>query len=144
MPLNINTAPKRSFAKPLIVLGVAITVGFSTLFAIELFANGDRDREQARLGAANVIASISSEIERNLELYDLSLQAVVDGMKLPEFSEFSPKVRNLVLFDRASTAKDMGSIFVLDQTGKVIRAPRTMTFSAGREVALRAGQRFQA
>lgn len=127
-------APKRSFAKRLIALGVAITVGFSTLFAIDLWTNGDRDHEQARLSASNIVASISSEIERNLELYDLSLQAVVDGMKMPEFSQFSPKIRNLVLFDRASTAKDMGSIFVLDQSGTVIVDSRTLTPIAANHV----------
>jgi diguanylate cyclase (GGDEF)-like protein len=70
---------------------------------------------------------MASEIDRNLELYDLSLQAVVDGLKLPSLAKLSPEVRQLVLFDRAATAKDMGSIFVLDKHGTVIIDSRTLT-----------------
>lgn len=61
-----------------------------------------------------------------VELYDLSLQAVVDGIKLPEISEISPELRQVVLFDRAATAKDMGSILVLDDYGKVTLDSRSL------------------
>ena len=106
--------------KRLIALGLAITLGFSTVFATILLHSRNRDREQARQGADNLIATISSEVARNFELYDLSLQAVVDGMKLPGLPQLSTEMRQLVLFDRAATAKDMGSIFVLDKAGTVI------------------------
>ena len=74
----------------------------------------------------NVIALLGSEIDRNLELYDLSLEAVVDGMKLPALTELSPEMRQLVLFDRAATAKDMGSIFVLGPDGTVVYDSQTL------------------
>lgn len=118
---------KRTYAKRLIALGLTVTLGFSAICASVLWENCDRDLEDAHQSAANLIAAISSEIDRNLELYDLSLQAVVDGMKLPELSRISPKLRQLVLFDRAATAKDMGSIFVLDKNGTVIIDSRTLT-----------------
>ena len=120
-------APKHSYAKRLIALGLTVTVGFSAIFAIVLWESRASDREQARQAAANVIATISSDIERNLELYDLSLQAVVDGLKLPGLSRLSPELRQLMLYDRAATAKDMGSIFVLDKNGTVILDLRTLT-----------------
>lgn len=120
-------APKHSYAKRLIALGLTVTVGFSAIFAIVLWESRASDREQARQAAANVIATISSDIERNLELYDLSLQAVVDGLKLPGLSRLSPELRQLMLYDRAATAKDMGSIFVLDKNGTVILDSRTLT-----------------
>jgi diguanylate cyclase (GGDEF)-like protein len=113
--------------KWLIAFGLAITLGFSSICAIVLWQSRSRDYEQARQSAFNMISTISSDIARNFELYDLSLQAVVDGMKLPELSLLSPKIRQLVLFDRAATAKDMGSIFVLDKTGTVISDSRTET-----------------
>jgi diguanylate cyclase (GGDEF)-like protein len=91
-----------------------------------LWDSRNRDREQARQAASNVIATLSSEIDRNLELYDLSLQAVVDGMKLPGLAQLTPEMRHLVLFDRAATAKDMGSIFILDKDGAVILDSRTL------------------
>jgi len=55
------------------------------------------------------------------------LQAVVDGLKLTELATFSPEMRQLFLFDRAATAKDMGSILVLDKAGTVTIDSRTLT-----------------
>jgi hypothetical protein len=117
-----NHLPTRSLshAKHLTTLSLAITIGFSAVVGTVLWESRGRDREQAKQAASNVIALLSSEIDRNLELYDLSLQAVVDGMKLPALTELSPEMRQLVLFDRAATAKDMGSIFVLGPDGTVV------------------------
>jgi diguanylate cyclase (GGDEF)-like protein len=127
LPSNYLPVCKRTYAKRLITLGLTITLGFSAISVSVLWESRDRDREHARQSAANLTATISSEIARNLELYDLSLQAVVDGMKLPDLSRISPELRQLLLFDRAATAKDMGSIFVLDKSGTVIIDSRTLT-----------------
>jgi len=118
---------KQSHAKRLIALGLTITIGFIAISGIALWDSRNRERDQARQAAANVVATIGSEIERNLELYDLSLQAVVDGMKLAALPHISPELRQLVLFDRAATAKDMGSIFVLDKDGVIVLDSRTLT-----------------
>jgi len=123
-----NHLPTRSLshAKYLTTLSLAITIGFSAVVGTVLWESRGRDREQAKQAASNIIALLSSEIDRNLELYDLSLQAVVDGMKLPALTELSPEMRQLVLFDRAATAKDMGSIFVLGTDGTVVYDSQTL------------------
>src|SRR5277367_4391023 len=128
MPASASPpAPSRSDAKPLIVLGLIITLGFSAIFGFLQFDSRDQARERARLAAYNVIAAMASEIDRNLELYDLSLQAVVEGLRGPGLAKLNAEVRQLVLFGRAATAKDMGSIFVLDKHGTVIIDSRTLT-----------------
>lgn len=126
MPDHIP-ARKRTYAKRLIGLGLLLTLGFSAICGSVLWGNRDREYEQARRSAANLTATISSEIDRNLELYDLSLRAVVDGLKLPELHDLAPNVRQMLLFDRAATAKDMGSIFVLDKNGTVVIDSRTLS-----------------
>ena len=128
MSSSPNHLPKRSIshARRLTTLSLAITIGFSVVVGAVLWESRSRDREQAKQAASNVIALLSSEIDRNLELYDLSLQAVVDGMKLPAVAELSPEIRQLVLFDRAATAKDMGSISVLGPNGTVVFDSRTL------------------
>lgn len=118
--------PKAAPTKRLLALGLAIALGFSAICGGVLWTMGERDFEHSRAAAANLVASIASEIDRNMELYDLSLQAVVDGMKLPEISKISPELRQVVLFDRAATAKDMGSILVLDDHGKVTLDSRSL------------------
>jgi len=128
MPASTSApAPSRSHAKPLIVLGLIITLGFSAIFGFLQLDSRDQARERARLAAYNVIAAMASEIDRNLELYDLSLQGVLEGLRVPGLAKLNPEVRQLVLFDRAATAKDMGSIFVLDKHGNVIIDSRTLT-----------------
>ena len=126
LPTNHLPARKQNYAKRLVSLGLVVTIGFSAIFAAVLWESRNRDREQARQAASNVVATMSSEIDRNLELNDLSLQAVVDNLKLPAISQLSREMRQLILFDRAATAKDMGSIFVLDKDGTVILDSRTL------------------
>jgi len=125
--LTTLQGPKQSAApmKRLIALGLVITLGFSTVCAIVLWESRNRDLEQARKSAVNIVATIASEVARNFELYDLSLGAVVDGLNVPGLSAVSPKMRQMILFDRAASAEDMGSTFVLDKFGTVILDSRT-------------------
>lgn len=117
-------APARDSAGRLVALGSAITVAFCALFALGLWESRSRDRDQARLAAQNVVASMSSEIERNLELYGISLEAVVDGLKMHGIDALDPELRQRVLFDRSASAKDMGSIVVLDRNGTLTHDSR--------------------
>lgn len=112
--------------KRLLMLGLAVTLSFSAICGWVLWQTGGRDYLHSREAAANLVSSLASEIDRNIELYDLSLQAVVDGMKLPEIDRISPELRQVVLFDRAATAKDMGSILVTDRLGKVVLDSRSL------------------
>jgi len=47
-------------------------------------------------------------------------------MKLPDINRISRELRQVVLFDRAATAKDMGSILVLDRLGRVVMDSRSL------------------
>jgi signal transduction histidine kinase/CheY-like chemotaxis protein len=70
--------------------------------------------------ADNLSAALENGIARNIEAYDLSLQGVADGLRVPGIMSADPNVRNAALFDRAATAKYMGALFVLDQNGRPI------------------------
>jgi diguanylate cyclase (GGDEF)-like protein len=111
----------------LIAVGIALAIGFSAICGWFLLRSAQADHEQARNAANNVVGSIQSEISRNIELYDLSLQAVVDGLKLPNIETVDPALRNVILFDRSATARDLGSIFVLDRDGNVLLESRSLT-----------------
>src|SRR4030088_3376750 len=94
-----------------------ITIGFCAICALFSLDVRHSAWEQARLSAGNLVSAIESDIERNIELYDLSLQAVVDGLREHDIGAVRPEIRQLVLFDRAATAKYMGAILVLDRHG---------------------------
>jgi diguanylate cyclase (GGDEF)-like protein len=118
---------KDNHTSRLVAVGIIISVAFSAIVGGIVWESRDNDHQRVQQAAANIVTSLGSEIDRNLELYDLSLQAVVDGVKLPGVWQLSPEMRQLMLFDRAATAKDMGSIFVLDRIGTVILDSRTLT-----------------
>jgi diguanylate cyclase (GGDEF)-like protein len=97
---------------------------------------GRRDRDKALDAAANLVATIANDISRNIQLYEMSLQAVIDGLKLPDINKVDPELRRLILFDRAATAKDLGAIFVFDKDGNVVIDSRS-----GKQVAVNHSQR---
>jgi diguanylate cyclase (GGDEF)-like protein len=118
---------KRTYSIAIILIGLIVTLGFSGVFGAILLDMARRDRAKALDAASNLVATIANDVSRNIDLYDLSLQAVVDGLKLPEINKVSPLLRHMVLFDRAATAKDLGSILVIDGSGEVTIDSRYMT-----------------
>jgi diguanylate cyclase (GGDEF)-like protein len=82
----------------------------------------------------NLALIAERDIERNFELYTLSLRAVADGVNDPEVMAATPRVRNEALFDQAATASYLGSMFVLDLRGDIVLdsanlAPRKGNFA---------------
>ena len=120
------TKQKIAPTKRLLALGLTVTLSFSAICGWVLWHAGDRDYLHSRAAATNLVSSLASEIERNIELYDLSLQAAVDGMKLPDINRISRELKQVVLFDRAATAKDMGTILVIDRLGRVVMDSRSL------------------
>lgn len=103
-------------------VAVALVVGGFCLASI-LMLNDLRQNtwDQAVTGAQNLVNALAQDIDRNVELYDLSLRAVADGLSEPDLAHLSPRVQDLMLFDRAATGRDLGSVLVLDRDGKVVR-----------------------
>lgn len=67
----------------------------------------------------NIAMVVERDVQRNFELYNLSLDAVVDGLQQPEVMALPPALRQQVLFDRAATAQYLGSMLVLDSAGYI-------------------------
>ena len=82
--------------------------------------------DKASQASNNIVATIEADIARTLESYELSLQAVIDGLKLPETNQVSKQTRQVILFDRAATAKHLGAIRVIDADGHVIIHSRSL------------------
>lgn len=70
--------------------------------------------------AHNLVLLLERDIARNVELYDLSLQAVVDGVNDPRIMALDPAIRAKVLFDRAATGKYLGTISVMNEHGDIV------------------------
>lgn len=78
------------------------------------------DQRQAAQASGNLTLSLEREIARNLELYDLSLQAAAKGLALRDFGSLAPDVQQSVLFDGAVQAEHFGGILITDRDGEVM------------------------
>ncbi|KMO18506.1 hypothetical protein NS228_05615 [Methylobacterium indicum] len=89
--------------------------------------------EQVGRVSQNLLEAVEHMVDRNIEFYDLSLQAVVDGLQNPAIDESPPELRQLALFDRAATANGLGAILALDPQGQAFvdstnAVPRALAF----------------
>lgn len=100
--------------------GLLLAFVMALLCAIVLFQSRHDALERARDTSRNVALIAERDIERNFELYALSLEAVVEGINQPEVMALPPHLRSTVLFDRAATADYLGSMLVLDAAGNIV------------------------
>ncbi|MCJ2032757.1 diguanylate cyclase [Methylobacterium sp. J-068] len=101
-------------------------VGLCAVSAFMLWQLRNHAAWQSEITSRSLIQVLGRDIARNIELYDLSLRAVVDGMKRPQVMEASPELRHMILFDRAATAAGFAYALVLDRNGNVIANSQTL------------------
>jgi signal transduction histidine kinase/DNA-binding NarL/FixJ family response regulator len=105
----------------------AVTLGF-ILICSTILLDARRDATaQASTEARNIDAGIAQEVARNLDLYDLSLQAVAQGLQIPGLKILDPELRQMILFGRATKARYFSFINAIDETGTVIADSRSPT-----------------
>src|ERR1700704_229094 len=117
--MNAASRPWRLSAKLLISSSVVTVIGFSAICANVMLDMRHGEEELARQTLENLAFGIDADISRNVELYDLSLRAVVSSMVMPELRDVSTTIRHLILFDHAATAKHFGAIQVFDAEGRL-------------------------
>jgi diguanylate cyclase (GGDEF)-like protein len=120
MVLPPRLARRLRSARTWIALGVLAPVGMLVVSGLMLLDLRQDAWDKADQTSRNLLQVIERDIARNVEIIDLTLRAVVDNLKAPGVAEASPELRQLVLFDRATTARDMGAMFVLDENGNSV------------------------
>jgi diguanylate cyclase (GGDEF)-like protein len=114
--------------------GVLVAGIMMGLCCVVLYQSRQDALDHTRDTLRDIAVIAQRDIERNLELYELSLQAVVDGLQQPDVMILPPHLRREVLFDRAASAKYLGSMLVMDELGNVVidsgsDTPRAGNFS---------------
>ena len=97
-----------------------MALGLFALCAGILLEWRNDESRQADEMAATAAAAVAHDVTRNIELFDLSLQAVSSGLQMPGIWDLSEQIRKLVLFNRATGAHYLGFINALDENGNVI------------------------
>ena len=113
------TRLRQTPAAMLIVGAAAILCGVLGLTSWRLLDTREMAIESAYQVSHNLASTLEVEIRRDLETYALSLQAVAEGLNMPEIETLSPRLRDAVLFDNSARAPQYGSILVLDERGKL-------------------------
>ncbi|WP_248799022.1 sensor domain-containing diguanylate cyclase [Pseudomonas sp. MWU13-2105] len=90
--------------------------------------------EAAARSASNIVQLIDADVLRNIELYDLAVQGLIQASQRQDLLTVPPEVRHLALFDRASSTSHKGDILLLDRLGNVLAdsqsvIPRAENFS---------------
>ncbi|WP_457107172.1 diguanylate cyclase [Methylobacterium sp. P5_C11] len=107
-------------ARTWIALGVLAPLGMVLTSGLML-SDLRRDAwDRAGQTSRNLLQVLERDIARNVEMYDLSIQGAVDNLKAPGLADADPRLRQLILFDRAATARDMGVMLVIDEHGDVV------------------------
>src|SRR5215471_553123 len=109
--------PWRLSARLLIAASVATVMGFAAVCTSVLIDMRHGEEALARQTLENLASGIDADINRNIELYDLSLRNVVTNVGLPEIADVSKPILHLILFDHAATAQHFGAIQVFDASG---------------------------
>lgn len=103
-----------------IVGAIAAAVTLACITAVALYEMRLDAFARARDAADNLSLILQRDIERNIEVYELSIQAAIDGVNDPAILRLPPQIRQRVLFDRSTNAKDMGSLLVTNSAGDVV------------------------
>lgn len=112
--------PRQATARAgLACLGI-VTIGFIAVCLVVLLQARRDATAAAETQAHNIAASVAQDVARNVDLYDLSLQAAVHGMQWPGIMSLDPALRQMILFERAAHAPYFGFINAIDANGTVI------------------------
>lgn len=126
MPLQRASGALLRHPSLLIAGASVLSLALAALTALSLWEMRTDALNRARDAADNLSLILQRDIARNIEVYDLSMQAVIDGMQDPEVVALPPRIRQLVLFDRSTNAQDMGSLLVTNPKGETIVDSRSV------------------
>lgn len=104
----------------IVIVGIVIACALMGLCVLQLIQSRHDALEHAGEASRNIGILAERDIERNFELYDLSLQAVIRGLHLPGVMTAPPAVRRAAMFDHAMTAEYLGSMLVFDAEGNIV------------------------
>lgn len=98
---------------------IAVVLCFCVICIDVLNEAGRAAWDRSGDNSASLVAAIESDIIRNVEALNLSLQGAVDTLKRPDIDRIDPELRQLALFDHSATAERFGAILVLDKKGRL-------------------------
>ncbi len=108
-------------------IGCALTilaiVAIVTFLLVRERASAERDAART---ANNLVQLINTDVQRNVDLYDLSLQGLIEASQHPDFQRMPESLRHRVLFDGAVAGPFRGDILWLNAQGDIVADSRAL------------------
>jgi len=121
LPASVDRARRPALrTRTLFATAGLVVFGLVALVPWMLWDERELEWERATQSADNLTLTLANDIAHNLESLDLSLQAVLSGLRHPETAGMSASLRDDLLFDRSVSAPRFGAILVLDRTGRIV------------------------
>jgi signal transduction histidine kinase len=112
-------SPKSGGLRAVLAGGIFLVVGIALVGGWAIVDSRRVTLRNAVQSSENLAAALQHDISRNIELYDLSLQTAIQGLRLPELWSLSPVVRQHILFDTAATAPHLGAMAITNERGLI-------------------------
>lgn len=101
--------------------GSLLAIAAIVVIVVSLLIKEHRDAgEVAVRASSNIVRLIDADVLRNAELYDTSLQGMINAWQMPELQSIPANLRHLVLFDRSTAARYKGDVLLLDRDGSIV------------------------
>ena len=111
--------------KTIWTLSIVTALAFCLLCGYVIWDSQREAAEQAYETNANLVEAISHDISRNFEMFDLSIQGVIEALAQPGIDQIAPSIRQMALFDNAARASYLNRILILDPSGQVVGDSQT-------------------
>ena len=115
-----SRAPQRYLNTGCALTILAIITIVTFLLARE-HAAAERDAARA---ANNIVQLINTDVQRNVDLYDLSLQGLIQSSQHPDYQRMPQSLRHQMLFNSIITGPYRGDILWLDPQGNIVADSR--------------------
>lgn len=123
----MRVAQRQRVSRIIMPASLAMASAIVAIVAFTLWQAREDARARAEREGENIVQAIEADVARNIELYDLSLHGLREALATSAVAHVAQEVQRLALFDRAASAKYMGSLLALNATGDIIADSRSTT-----------------
>jgi diguanylate cyclase (GGDEF)-like protein len=100
--------------------GMLVAIVMVTLCALVLYQSRRDATQYTGVNLRNIALIAERDIERNFDIYELSLQTIVERLRQPQIMALPPDLQRQILFDHIATEKSLGTILVVDSSGHIV------------------------
>ncbi|SCZ00161.1 EAL domain-containing protein [Microvirga guangxiensis] len=119
--------PEKLIARNPVLNVVVLAAVFNLLCVALIYDARGNAHDQAKASSSNLVASVSRDISRNIEIIDLTIQRIIGRVSQPDFSQLGSELQRQLLFDQVATAQYFAAIAVADEKGRIKHHSRFMS-----------------